>query len=72
MMSKKVAGRPRKYPVNLLEVGSDLLIPWSYNARGQAVSLRPVVNAICQEQRRFNKEFMWIVTTKGLYVKRVR
>jgi len=63
-----VAGRPRKYPINTLEVGESLIIPWRVDKRGMPGDQKPIYNAIQQEQRRFKKKFEWKPQARGVLV----
>lgn len=66
-----MAGRPRKYPLDTLEIGGEMLIAWNVDRRGRPADNKPIFAAISQEQRRFKKTFVTEKTYAGLRVRRI-
>ena len=71
-MAKK-RGRPRTYPIDILEIGQQMTLPWlDYDlSKFRPVKADLIHAAIRQEQRRYDKWFSRERTFMGLKVTRI-
>ena len=65
---------PRKYPIDQIEIGGSIILPWPITEDGRERDSAVIHSMQCcvyQEERRFGKKFRMSGHPKGLLVERI-
>lgn len=66
-------GRPRKYPLDQLEIGQSTVIPWREDEFGRRLKNQdPLRCAVQQDERRSGRQFLRVPLPSGLQVTRMK